>query len=415
MRIAITGTGVISPIGIGMQDFRESLKLGSANFSLVQLEHQDNAFNYPGAIIESTDIKKRIDQLDLKEELKKQAKRLRNLSTGAWHGIFAALEAWINAGFFIDCPNPESVAIVSSGSNTQQSTLLKAHERYRGKLPYLSPAYGFNFLDSDIIGILSELLNIKGEGHLVGAASASGNMAIIQGARLISNGEYDVVLVVAPSMELSIYEFQGFTMLGAMAVVKEDGKVETICNPFDKSHSGFVYGQNAGAIILESERHAKKRAAKIHSYLTGYGTSMDGNRNPNPSVEGEARAMQNGLDMAGLNIQDIDYINTHGTASPLGDKTEVEAILSIGGRGIKANATKGLIGHGITSAGLVEAIASIVQMDGGFLHPNPNLVDPISNGLTWMQEKTISTTLRSCLSNSFGFGGINTTIILQQQ
>lgn len=266
-------------------------------------------------------------------------------------------------------------------------------------------------IKNNLIEIIPEL---EGEGYSIGAASASGNMALIQGYRLIESGVYDIVLVVAPAMELSLYEYQGFTALGAMAVPTPDKAIESLCNPFNQSHCGFVYGQNAGAILLESAAHAQKRKAPILGYMSRYGCSMDSNRNPNPSAEGEAKAMQKTLDKAKLNIAQIDYINTHGTASSIGDKTEVEAILSIGGHGLKANATKGLIGHGLTAAGLVEAIACIVQMKQGFLHPNPNLTSPIDSQLDWIKNAPLSTSVNTCISNSFGFGGINTSIIFQQ-
>ena len=414
MSIAITGMGIISPIGIGQTAFVEGLKTGQTNFSTVALNHQGRDYNYPSALVAGFDYKKAIEQLPLPEVIKKQAKRLRNISTGAKLGIYTAMNAWQSANLWEADVSRDRIAIVASGSNTQQASLEAVRERYREKLNFLNPTYGYNFLDTDIVGTLSELLQIKGEGHNIGAASASGNMALIQGYRLIESGEYDIVLVVAPAMELSIYEYQGFTALGAMAVPKQGQSLDSLCSPFDHSHCGFVYGQNAGTIIMESIAHAENRKAKCQGYMSGYGCSMDSNRNPNPSIEGETRAMQNALNKATLSIQQIDYINTHGTASVIGDKTEVEAILSIGAKDVKTNATKGLIGHGITSAGLVEAIASIVQMQEGFLHPTPNLIDPIDRELDWISSTALSAEIQTCMSNSFGFGGINTSIILQK-
>lgn len=414
MKVAISGVGIASPIGIGIANFSQALQSGQTNFSLREINHLDKNYTYPSALLSEFDYKQAIGQLTLPATVHKKAKRLRNISTGAKVGIYTALEAWEKAKFFESIPTPDRVAIVASGSNTQQASIGASQERYRAKLKFINPTYGFNFLDTDIVGTLSELLNIKGEGQSIGAASASGNMALIQGYRLIESGLYDVVAVVAPVMELSIYEYQGFTALGAMAVLTEDKQIDSLCNPFDQAHCGFVYGQNAGTIILESATHAQKRKATILGYLSGYGCSLDSNRNPNPSMEGEAKAMQNALAKASIPISAIDYINTHGTASVVGDKTEVEAILSIGGKGIKANATKGLIGHGITAAGLVEAIACLMQMQAGFLHPNPNLTNPIDRELDWIDKAVFPANIKTCMSNSFGFGGINTSIILQQ-
>lgn len=414
MNVIISGTGIVSPIGIGIENFSEALQSGQTNFSIKELDHQGQTFSYPVAQVNDFDYKKEIEKLALGEGLKKRAKRLRNLSTGAMHGVCSALEAWLNAGLFDATLNPEKIAIVASGSNTQQATINKAHERYREKLKFINPTYGFSFLDTDIVGTLSELLDVKGEGHSIGAASASGNMAIIQGCRLIASGEYDVVLVVAPSMELSVYEYQGFTALGAMAVMGEGKQLTQLCNPFDESHCGFVHGQNAGAIILESESHAKRRGADLSIGIPAYGVSMDGNRNPNPSVVGEAKAMQSAMEMAELSADQIDLVNTHGTASLVGDQTEIEAILSLRMKGVKANATKALIGHGISAAGVVEAIGCVAQMKEGFVHPNKNLDAPISEDLQWVTTTMKNTQLNTVMSNSYGFGGINTSIIIQQ-
>ena len=414
MKITSTGLGVVSPIGIGLSSFCTALKKGHSNFTILELNHLKQQYKFPAALVAEFNFKEAITSLVKEPTIAKKAKRIRNLSEGAMHGIYAALDAWQNANLFESPITPERVALVASGSNTQLATSYKIQEHYREKLNFLNPTYGFRFFDSDIIGTLSELLNIRGEGFSIGAASASGNMAIIQSCRLLASNLYDIVLVVAPSMELSIYEYQAFTTLGAMAPITSNCDINKICNPFDKAQSGFVYGQNAGAIVLESIDSAKRRKVKIGPKIIAYGTSMDANRNPNPSKLGETKAMQAAMDMAQIDIDQLDYINTHGTASNIGDKTEVEAILSFGRKNLKANATKSLIGHGITSAGLVEVIASCLQLEEQFLHINPALKNPISNQIDWVLNPHHKVNLHKVLCNSFGFGGINSSIILSK-
>lgn len=412
--IKVTGLGVITPIGIGLNQFTTALKNGTTNFSTIEFEQNGALFNFPIAPVNNFNLSQLVSQININEIVMEKTKRLRNISTSASFGVYCALEAWADAGLNHANVDLTRVAIVSSGTNTQQATLKIIQDKYREKLQFMNPNYGLNFFDTDLIGVISELLGIRGEGHSIGAASASGNMAIIQGARLIGSKEYDLVLVVAPLMDLSIYEFQGFTSMGAMARAGEGVDPSQICRPFDKAHNGFVSGQSAGCLILESQEHAARRDKKAYGSIAGYGLSMDANRNPNPALEGEQRAMRGAMVSAGVGPDEINYVNTHGTASSIGDITEVEALLSIGLKGVKANSTKSLIGHGLSAAGVVEGIASLVQMRDNFIHQSHNLINPISDKIDWIKEESQSMSIEYAMSNNFGFGGINTSIIIKK-
>lgn len=411
--IATTGIGVITPIGIGVPSFSVGLKNGEGNFSKISLEKGGTSFEYPIAEVHDFNFKEELSKMGLDEELLAKVKRLRNMSRSTEYGVYCALEAWKDAGFSSSI-NLTRLAIVSGGSNTQQSYLQQIHDKYSGRLQFLNPSYGFNFFDTDIVGVLSELLGVKGEGFSIGAASASGNMSIIQGSRLIKSDEYDVVIVVAPLMDLSIYQYQGFTALGAMAGVGEGLDFSKIYSPFDRNHNGFVYGQSAGCMILESKKHALEREKESYGTIAGYGIHMDANRNPNPSMEGEERAMRSAIQNADITISDIDYVNTHGSGSVVGDKTEVAALLSLGLKGVKANSTKSLIGHSLSSASMVEAITTFIQMKEGFLHKNNNLIEAINDDIEWVKDTSRILNIDCAMSNSFGFGGINTSIILKK-
>lgn len=411
--ISISGIGVLTPIGKGIEAFSKGLQEGNTHFSTCEFTQHEKVFRFPVAPTEGFSLRQWVGELDLPADLTKQAKRLRNLSESAAFGVGAALEAWKDAGLLEADIDPERVAIVASGSNTQQASLHAVREKYREKVHFLNPIYGLNFFDSDVAGTLSGLLGIQGEGTTIGAASASGNQALIHGTRLVQTGEYDLVLVVAPLMELSLYEYQGFTALGAMAAADAFPAPDEICRPFDEGHCGFVPGQSAGCIILESPQHAAKRGVTGWGEIVGYGIALDGNRNPNPSAEGEARAMRKALQSAGVSAAEVAYVNTHGTASGIGDKTELEAMLAVGLAGTKANSTKSLIGHGLTAAGLVECIAVLLQMKGEFLHPSHNLTAPLSDQMDWAGDQSTPFSIPLALSNSLGFGGVNTSIIIK--
>lgn len=410
----ITGLGVISPIAIGVSEFTDALKHGKTNFSAITFEHSGALYKYPIGKVNEFLFKDELDLIKLDPQIIKRATRLRNISVSAQYGLYCALEAWADAGLDHSDTDLTRTAIVMAGTNTQQATLQKTQHDYQDKLQFLNPNYGLNFFDTDLIGALSELLGIRGEGFSVGAASASGNMALIQGSRLIDTGDYDVVLVVAPLMDLSVYEYQGFTALGAMAKVESAINPSALCRPFDSGHAGFVYGQNAGCMVLESAEHARNRAKRSYGTLAGYGIQLDANRNPDPSVSGEVKAMSLAMQNAGILPRQVDYVNTHGTASRIGDETEVQALLDSGLRKVKANSTKSLIGHGLSAAGLVECIAAAIQMNGNFLHGTPNLTDPISDQINWITAGESKAEINYLLNNSFGFGGVNTSVVLKK-
>jgi malonyl-ACP decarboxylase len=412
--VLVTGMGVITPIGIGLEPFTRALKEGKTNFSIGEWEHGGRSFHFPIAKVDGFDFRNSVREINAGDDVLGRAKRLRHVSQSSLYGIRCALEAWVDARLNEADTDRSRIAIVSGGSNTQQASVLLMQEEYREKLQFLNPNYGLNFFDTDLVGLLSELLGITGEGHSVAAASASGNMAIIQAHRLIASNEYDVAIVVAPMMELSIYEFQGFTALGAMAGADKFPDPQEICRPFDEAHGGFVYGQSSGCLILESETHAARRGREAYGSIAGYGICLDANRKPDPSMEGEKKAMLMALERSGIAPEQIGYVNTHGTASVIGDKTEAGALQAAGLECVKANSTKSLTGHGLSAAGVVEAIATLVQMKEGFLHRSHNLVNPISDKIGWIRSDAEPANIRYALSNSFGFGGINTSIIIKK-
>ncbi|WP_161964265.1 beta-ketoacyl synthase N-terminal-like domain-containing protein [Chitinophaga flava] len=409
-----SGLGVITPTGIGLPQFTAALKEGRTNFSDITFEYSDQVLRFPVGKASDFDFQTLVAAINLDSRVIDKAKRMRNISASTVYGLYCALSAWADAGLNDTDIDPARVAIVSGGSNTQQAALQMTQDKCRGKMQFMNPNYGVNFFDTDMVGVISEILGITGEGHSIGAASASGNMAIIQGHRLISSGEYDVVLVVAPLMDLSVYEYQGFTALGAMAAIPAETAPGAVCRPFDNTHGGFVYGQSAGCLVLESATYAARRRKQAYGTIAGYGIGIDANRGPNPSAEGEKNAMLAAIKAAGITSGEINYVNTHGTASPTGDKTEVAAMLAAGLAGVRANSTKSLIGHGLTAAGLVECITSLIQMKENFLHRSNNLVNPISDEIDWIKDTVSATDVNYTLSNSFGFGGINTSIVIRK-
>jgi malonyl-ACP decarboxylase len=183
------------------------------------------------------------------------------------------------------------------------------------------------------------------------------------------------------------------------------------CRPFDNGHDGFIFGESCGAIVIESL--ARTRKSTPYVYLAGWSAVADGHRNPDPSLEGETRAIKAALAVSGLHPENIDYINTHGTGSVLGDRIELDALKACELTKPYLNATKSILGHGLSAAGVVEVIATILQMESGYLHATRNLETPIDEGFSWVNGASMDYTAKNALNLSFGFGGLNSAICLR--
>ena len=330
-------------------------------------------------------------------------------------GTVAVAEAWQDAKLTSEQVNPERIGLVIGGSNFQQRYQQQTWQRYHSRLEFLRPTYGLTFWDTDTLGLLSQCFQIQGEGYTVGGASASGAVAIIHAARQILMGVADISIAIGALFDISAYECQGLTNLGAMGSERFAHRPDLACRPFDQDHDGFIYGEGCGVLVLESADHAQQRGAGSQGKLIGWGLALDGNRSPEPSQKGEERAMNAALAMADLLPEQISYVNTHGTSSPLGDNTEVTALKSVGLRNCLLNSTKSLTGHCLTAAGVVEMIATLLQMNSNFCHPTHNLVNPIDPTLNWVKETSVQAEIQYAISNSFAFGGINTALLMEKE
>jgi malonyl-ACP decarboxylase len=297
-------------------------------------------------------------------------------------------------------------ALVVAGNNLAlgyQAQVVLAHEQSPRSV---RPSHAVTCLDTDAVGCVSEVTGLRGEGWTIGGACASGNLALIAAARLLLADEADHCLVVAPAAELSPPEERALRQAGVLA---EPGAP---CRPFDAARTGFVRGQGAAAVVLERTAGARRRNAEVLAILAGYGQRLDARRGTEPDPGGQALAMTAALDRARLRPEDIGYVNAHATGSVVGDPSEAAALLSVLGPGPAVNSTKALLGHCLSAAGLIEAVATVLQMRGGFVHPNPHLNDPIEPRLRLVGRDAQRMPVRAALSNSFAFGGINTAVVL---
>jgi malonyl-ACP decarboxylase len=319
-------------------------------------------------------------------------------------------EAWTDAN--LAGVDPTRIGLIIGGSNFQQRELIQAHEAYRDRVQFLRPTYPLSFMDTDVCGLCTEAFGIRGLAYTVGGASASGQLAVLQAIQAVESRQVDVCIAIGALMDLSYWECQGFRALGAMGSDAFAEEPSLACRPFDKRRDGFIYGESCGAVVIE--RSTPRAKVDPYARIAGWGMRMDGNRNANPSFDGEVSVIQQALHRAGVGPKDIDYINPHGTGSTLGDETELAAIAHCDLKHAHINATKSVVGHGLSAAGATELVATLMQMRVGQLHPCKNLEEPMDDSYQWVRGSPAQHTVKRALKMSMGFSGINTALCLER-
>ncbi|UTH76442.1 beta-ketoacyl synthase N-terminal-like domain-containing protein [Chromobacterium sp. IIBBL 290-4] len=394
--VLVSGVGVTSAIGQGREDFLSALFEGRHAFGVLKRTgRQEGDTCFIGAEIEALQTLPGVDE-----------QRMRGMSFSAEVALATLTEAWQDAA--LDQVDPERISLVVGGSNFQQRFLATS-------MPGSArPSYALHFMDTDLSGVCSEHFGIRGGVHTIGAASASGQLAVIQAAQAIVLGGVDAAIALGPVMDLSHRECRAFRSLGAMGSDRFADAPDQACRPFDLARDGFIFGEACAVVVLESEESAARRSVRPYGRLRGWSARSDGNRNPNPSLDGEMRVIREALANAEVPARSINYINPHGSGSVLGDRIELEALAGCGLSHAPINATKALTGHGLASAGIVEIVATLLQMRAERLHPTRNLERPLNASFAWVGQHSVAHRISHALSLSFGFGGINTALCLGQ-
>ncbi|MGW0836215.1 beta-ketoacyl synthase N-terminal-like domain-containing protein [Streptomyces prunicolor] len=326
-------------------------------------------------------------------------------------------------------------AVVIAGNNLALGHQSRSAAAYAADPSAIRAGHVLDCFDTDALGAVGEVTGCRGEGWPIGGSSAAGALALIHAARMVATGQAPRCLVVAPVNDLSPVEISAFVKAGAMARVGAGGDGIAGCRPFDESHDGFAAAHIAAAVIVEPASEAYRRGIRPLGRILGSGTGTDGRRGTQPETDGQVRAMRAALTDSGLAPSDIDYVNAHGTGSVIGDDSEAAALSEVfgtnegtsggavegvvdgaaqgtAGEGPLVNSTKALLGHGLGAAGLVEAIATLLQLTGGYCHANPRLTKPVRPDLRFVTDTITRTPLRTALSNSFAFSGINASLVL---
>jgi malonyl-ACP decarboxylase len=418
-KIEITGMGIQCADAHSILAFKRKLYEGCTNFSVMNEEAYCPGSPKIAALLSSFVFNEQLALLtELPSSLLAKAQLVAQRAPfPVQAAVVSVLQAWLQAQLHERVVARDRIGLVVACDSASQRYQYDMQQKFIKSPEYLSPRYALHSLPTDYVGTISQMLCIHGEGFTVSAASASGNVAILKASQLIQLGIVDVCLVVGALSDLSPLALQGFYNAGAMGGVNSMNNPKSACRPFDALHDGFIYGQGSGCLILEASALPSidvRRAQPLAHFLSGV-LRLDGNALPNPSEEGEVMVMSRCLAQAGMTPHDVDYMNTHGSSSPLGDITEINAIKRVFKQHVSElwiNATKGLTGHCLFSAGIIEAIACVIQLQHRFVHPNINLCNPIDTTCRFAPDKATPAALNVAMSNSFGFGGMNSSILL---
>ncbi len=419
-RIVITGMATINPLGDTLAEYYDRLLQGVSGIRLWTTLDLSRVECKIGGDLGEYDWKAALDRL--RETLpppvhKKAAKLFKSATFSNRLTLLCALNAYLDAGLFGLDADPFATSVLVAGHNFNSRYILKNNEQFQDEPLYIDPLFGVEALDPNIAASVSEVLGVRGPTFTVGAACASGNLALREGVRDLQSGECERSIVSGAVFDMTAADIHAMAFLDSVVVKPEyQGNPQAASRPFDRARCGFVPSHGAGTLVLEELSSARRRGARIYAEVLAVKANTNANHLPAPSAESQARLIRDLLDATGIRPEQIDYINCHATGTPLGDLEEIRAIKSAFGRHayrLKLNAPKSMLGHVCWSAPIVETIGAILQMNHGRLHPSINVdeLDPEID-LDVCANRAQDHEVRYLLKNSFGFGGLNCCSLL---
>lgn len=402
-RVVITGIGIWSCLGNNVDEVRQSLYEGRSGIGIDEARKDYGYQSTLTGIVEKPVLKGLLDR------------RLRaGMSEEAEYAFMASREAFAMAGVDDDYLQQNEVGVLMGNDSSAKATV-ESHmlmlEKHDSAL--LGSGWIFQSMNSTVNMNLSTIFHLRGINFSVSAACASGSHAIGLGAMFIRQGLQDMVLC-GGAQETNLYSMASFDALGAFS--KRMDEPTRASRPFDRDRDGLIPSGGAAALVLEEYEHAVRRGARILGEVAGYGFSSNGGGISQASEDGSATAMQRALHDAGITVADIDYVNAHATSTPQGDLHEAIALGRLfEGQKAWISSTKGMTGHECWMAGASEAVYCLLMMHGGFVAPNLNFENPDEASASLkLATKTIETRVDTVLSNSFGFGGTNSALVLRK-
>jgi len=409
-KVVITGLGLVTPVGIGVTNSWKSIIEGQSGISNIT-NFDTNSFESSF----SSTIAGEVKDFDPKAYL--NPKDARRMDTFIQYGLVAAYEAFNDSGLEVNETNAERIG-TSIGSGIGGVNLIEQQvESLRvGGPRKISPFFVPGTIINMVAGNLSIALGLKGPNISIVTACTSGTHSIGDASRMIEYGDADVMVAGGAEAAITPLTVAGFCSAKALSSRNDDPK--TASRPWDTDRDGFVIGEGAGVMILEEMEHAKKRGAKIYCELSGYGMSADAFHITAPTVDGPKRSMLTAIKNAGINADDINYINAHGTSTPLGDLNETNAIKETFNEHAKklvVNSTKSMTGHLLGGAGGIESVFTALAIHHQISPPTINIFnqDPQCD-LDYCANEARELDIKAALKNNFGFGGTNGSLVFKK-
>lgn len=415
-RVVVTGLGMVTPLGTGHR--RNWDRLVNSDSGIVHISHIDVS-DLPSKV--AGIIPRGDDEGQFNPDKIISPKEQRKMDDFIIYAMSAAIEAVEDSGWKPDTDEQRerTGVMIGSGigglSNMAEGAITLHEKGPRRVSPFFIPSCLIN----EASGHVSIQYGFKGPNHAVVTACSTGAHAIGDAARLIMWDDADVMVAGGAEGAVCRLGLAGFSAMKALSSGFNDTP-ERASRPYDKDRDGFVMGEGAGVVVLEEYEHAKKRGAHIYAEVVGYGLSGDAYHLAAPAEDGNGgyRSMKMALKRAGMNVEDIGYVNAHGTSTPLGDEIELGAVRRLFGAamdGVAMSSTKSAIGHLLGAAGAVEAIYSIKAMNHGVVPPTLNLDNPSDScvGVNLVPKVAQERKVTAALSNSFGFGGTNATLVFK--
>jgi len=406
-RVAVTGLGIVSPIGNDVTTSWNNLLEGRSGVRRIT---RFDVSSYP------TQIAGEVRDFDVTEYM--SAKEARHFDTFVHFGVAAGWQALRDSGLEVTEANAERIGVIIGSGIGGLPLIEQTHEELKNRgVRRISPFFVPGSIINIISGQMSILAGLKGPNYAIVSACTTGLHCIGNAARMIAYGDADAVLAGGSEATISPLGLGGFCAARALSVRNDDPGAAS--RPWDRGRDGFVLGEGAGVLMLEEYEQARARGARIYAELIGFGMSADAHHITAPEMDGARRCMLAALRDAGVNADEVQYLNAHGTSTPLGDRNESDAIKAALGeeaaRKVVVNSTKSMTGHLLGGAGGIEAVFTALALHHQVSPPTINLDDPDPDcDLDYCANSARAMTIDVAMKNSFGFGGTNGTLMMRR-